>query len=542
MSNDGILSQRVICQGGLNTSANFLELSNTSPGSATRLVNYETSVFGGYRRINGFVKFDDDEVGEGSAEGRVLGLIGFRNDVNGDYEIIAARKDTGVPTYSFYLWANPGWTPISTGLTHNTTDGTADITRIRTSVFNFGQQNHIIFVDGVNFATVYNGATWYQLESGNTGGTLSPGGDQVLDKPSLVTVFKNHLFLSGDYRAPSAVAYSGPSLPDTWTAAGGGGQQIVGFPVVQIKPFRDEIYLFGRDQIKKSVPDPTSAFVLQNVTGNLGCTAPDSVLEVAGSLIFLSPDGIRPIAGTSNIGDVEIATISPSIQSTLYDLDQLHNLDDLNGVVIRRKNQFRYFLSTDAVDTVNAYGILGTFKIKPQGSPWEFGELRGIRSHVAWSGYLEQNEEYILHGDYNGYVYKQEEGSSFDGGDITAIYTTPFLDSGDTEIRKVSHCNNIFIRAEGNVSIDISVVYNWGETNVINPANYNLTSSFSGIQYDDGNLWDGGAVYGQITSPVLKNNLQGSAFSIQLSFTSVGTFAPYTIQGFVLEFSPQGRY
>jgi len=46
---DQIESYKLICSGGLNSNENHLDLSENFPGEATRLVNYEPSLFGGYR-------------------------------------------------------------------------------------------------------------------------------------------------------------------------------------------------------------------------------------------------------------------------------------------------------------------------------------------------------------------------------------------------------------------------------------------------------------------------------------------------------------
>ena len=46
----------VACEGGLVTASNQIDLLR-SPGVATALQNFEVSVEGGYRRINGFTKF-----------------------------------------------------------------------------------------------------------------------------------------------------------------------------------------------------------------------------------------------------------------------------------------------------------------------------------------------------------------------------------------------------------------------------------------------------------------------------------------------------
>ena len=104
-----IESFKVLCDGGLDTSQNHLTLSQNKPGSATRLVNYEVSLFGGYRRIEGFSKFYNlySEVGSHAtnaltAEGKVLGVAIYTDLATNTEVIIAARKDIGANTYSFY--------------------------------------------------------------------------------------------------------------------------------------------------------------------------------------------------------------------------------------------------------------------------------------------------------------------------------------------------------------------------------------------------------------------------------------------------------
>jgi hypothetical protein len=101
---DRIQSYKIVSKGGLQSSENHLELATDSPGTATRLVNYEISLFGGYRRINGYQPFDDlaVEVAPGNAEGPVLGLAIFQDDFSAQTILIATRKDQATNTYSFY--------------------------------------------------------------------------------------------------------------------------------------------------------------------------------------------------------------------------------------------------------------------------------------------------------------------------------------------------------------------------------------------------------------------------------------------------------
>ena len=175
---DKIVSQRVICQGGLNTNQNYLELSTLAPGYATMLVNYESSLTGGYRRINGFAPYDADfpEVtsGDDPAEGPVLGVFGYKD--NGTFTVFACRKIVASPEYKIYKYTGAGWDAVTTGTTQSSTG----VVRVRAETFNTQTESVIIFVDGVNHALAFNGTTWYELKSSNSGGSGSPGGNQVL--------------------------------------------------------------------------------------------------------------------------------------------------------------------------------------------------------------------------------------------------------------------------------------------------------------------------------------------------------------------------
>jgi hypothetical protein len=536
-----INSYKVICGGGLNTNDNSLTLSDYAPGAATRLVNYETALSGGYRRLSGYKTYDNTygEVAPSTAEGPVLGAWILFNTTTDDYEVIAARKDQSSNTYSFYELTVSGWVAYTTGITHATTDGGfRTVTRVRAELFNFGDVNMIGFVDGVNPLVIYNGTNWYECTSTNTGGSGSPGGNQIIDKPSIITSFKNHLFISGDGDDPSIVSYCAPSDALTWTAAAGGGQLIYSYEVVAMKPFRDENFIFGKNNIKRAVPDVTSGFVLQDVTNNLGCIARDSVVEVGGNLLFLSADGIRPIAGTDRQNDVELSLLSQAIQYTVDQFTENYDMSDLVAVTLREKTQFRYFFSGSTDTVSDAYGLIGCLRKQAEGS-WEFSELTGIRANCAWSGFVD-SREIILHGDYDGYLYQQEQTNSFNGADITSVYTTPYLDVGDTEIRKLMRKLNTFIRAEGSVDFNISVRFDWGNENVAVPNNYIGESVAGPITYGGGSEYDDGSTYGGATRNVLATNIQGSCFSVQFSYVTIGG-APFTMQGFVVEFSGKGR-
>lgn len=553
---DKIESFKLICGGGLNSNENHLDLSDNAPGSATRMVNYEPSLFGGYRRIEGYGYYDtnygevDDVNNAGSAEGKVLCVAIFKNDANNLTQVIAARKDVGSNTYSFY-YHTPlvGWRPFTLdhSIVRNTTDGVRTVDKLRYATFNFGDGNKICFVDGVNPAIIFDGTHWDVVLSTGDGthsdtGSHAPGGDQCLDAPSLVDVFENHLFLAGDRTALATVAHSAPRAPYNFTAADGAGQIATGFDVIQIKPFRDNLFVFGNNSIKKIVADVTAGFTIEQVTANVGCVASDSVLEIGGDLMFLAPDGFRPVAGTSRIGDVELETVSKPIQATLVDLIQNYDMTTLNGVVIRSKSQVRYFVGDDTIDAIDSAGIIGGLSNNGGSISWEFGQLVGIRASCCTSDYV-GTEEFVLHGDYDGYVYRQEQGISFNGSDIVAIYATPYLDFGETEQRKVMRKVNTFIRAEGPVEMNLALSYDWGDYNTARPSTYSQESLGGPTVYGGRSVTYGAPniLYGGSSKPIMTSDVQGSGFSVRATFVTVGQFQPYSIQGIVFEYSVAGR-
>lgn len=549
MPTDQISSFRVICEGGLNTNESTLILSQEQPGAATRLVNYESSISGGYRRINGYIKYDEEfsAIGGADGTGKVLWGISFFNDVTGNDEVYGARALTADPT-KYGIWRldpGTGWVAITLPAARDMTAAHGEVLRLRHTEFNFGSGNHLVAVDGINPALWFDGTTWVEILSSNTGASAaSPGGNQAVDAPAYVAVFKGTIFLAGDLTSTgrARVAYSAPLVPYDWTSANGAGQMFPTFDAVGIKPWRDELYIFGARRLRRAVPDVTSGFLLQDVTNDMGCVAPDSILEVGGNLIFLSHDGIRPVAGTEKINDVELGLLTQNIQPLMDAIIEDQDLTTLVGVVIRKKTQFRYTFGAPATAPAESTGLIGSLRSnKRTGRSWEFGELMGIRANTMWSGTID-GTEVVLHGDYDGILYRQETGSNMDGRDITSIYSTPFLDIGATDIRKLLRELSVFMSAEGTATLFIGLNFDWDLTDVIEPADYTGTVTSGNSFYDQDDLYDAStSLYGSATRTIIRTNLQGSCFSVKFSFVNISDDPSFIIQGIVPEYSEKGR-
>lgn len=523
---EDIRGQKVVSIGGLNSNVNHLYLSDYEPGGATALLNFESSLYGGYRRVSGysFLNQDEPEVDASGAEGKILGIAIYKNDV------IVTRKQQGSDTYEFYRNDGSTWTKYTTGATRSS----LGVNRVRYATFNFNGTEKIIFVDGVNKAIIFDGTNWYELETSATGADINnAGGNQVIEDPEYVTVFKNHIFLAKGY----LVVHSAPLSDFDWTAASGAGQLPTGYEVNQIKPFRDFLYVFGKTNIKYITVSDTT-FVLIDVTTDIGCLAPDSVVEINGSLMFLSQDGFRPISGTDRVNDIELGSVSRKVQSFIRDLIQTKDLSQVVSVVVRGKSHFRTFFSEESVPRLETIGIIGC--IRSQQEEWEWGRLKGFRASCATSKYI-GSTEYIVHGDYDGVVYRQESGNSFAGDVVPAIYTTPFLDFGDAGVRKTFRKVTLFTRPEGNMTLSIGINYDWEDPFVLNPTPYAVENLGQGNFSYYGQATYGSSTYSQIKNPIFEQNIQGSGFSMSVTYSSNDDNAPYTIQGAIYDFDIDGR-
>jgi hypothetical protein len=361
-----------------------------------------------------------------------------------------------------------------------------------------------------------------------------------IEGAKFVTDFRNHLFFAGSEDNFNRITFSNPNSDLRYDPAGGAGEINVGFPVTGIAKFRDALYVFGKRQIKRLQGNNSSDFVLSEVTSNIGCVASDSIIEIGGDILFLASDGIRPIQGTARIGDIELQTVSKPIQQILQGLPETYDLDLMSSVVIKNKSQFRYFFPNETGSASDAFGIIGGLRFANNSVGWEFGELLGIRSFVAYSDTINAVET-TVHGDLDGYVFKQESGNSFNGSDVLAVYATPFFYFDSTERRKVFHKLSIYTRPEGTSEFNLAVYYDWDDPNKYNPNSYSMSTQGAILRYfSTGGTYGSTFTFGGSSSPVLEKNIQGSGRSVSFVITSIGTEAPYSIQGWGLTFQEAG--
>lgn len=490
-------------EGSLIQNMDYLVQGTSKPGSAIRMVNFEPSIGGGYRRLSGFTKYCTDVV---PGTGKVLGTFVYKN------KVIACR---GTDIYS---GDGATWTKI------NGADTRTSAGKYAAAKYSWVSQV-ITLVDTHNKPCKWDGSTYTLLSAAPSGATC-------------ICAFKNHLFVG----VGNLLYHSKPNDDTNWTVADGAAVLNIGQDIVAIRPFRDVLYIFCSTQIFKLSGTSSANWVLSPVTQDIGCLAPDSVLEIAGDLYFLSQGGVRPITGTDRIGDVELGTVSRQAFQLYNTFLETFDSADISAVSIASKSQYRVFGSTSSTPTTGCFGLVGCVRRNSGGSEeWEWSELRGIKVSCADSGFYD-TVEYVVHGDYDGYVYLQEHGSSFDGSPVTAMLQLPYCPYGDSAFRKTFYKAHVYTLPEGSTAVTVGLLFDFAMPSVLQPAAQSLSYTGTAYFYDDTGSVYGSTSYASSTDgPVYDLNLEGSGKTASFYFYSNDTQAPYSIQSLVIEYATDGR-
>ena len=474
-------------QGGLITNISPVQLGLQSSGAATTLRNFEPSVEGGYKKVLGYTKYDNNAL---AGSGVVRGVFLFGSDV-------LASRGTHV-----YKSAGSGWTQ----LTDNSSFSSAGITlggsgKVRFAKFNFNGTEKVLITDGNGKPFLYDGTTFSQLSSL---GTDFVGCNNVI-------IFNTHvIFIKG-----TKLLYSAP-LDLTFTSASGAGTIDFTDTITDIIEFREQLIIFSKSKIKRVSGGFTGNFVLESVSDDMGCVAEDTAKEVAGDVIFLGPDGLRTLGGTERIGDFNLALISRNIQREVTKFTD--TFTNFASLVIRGKSQYRIFAYESTIPSASSAGLLATQT--ENGFSW--AELRGFKVHVAHSEYKSiTDNEVVYFANDDGYIYKMESGFTFDTANINASYVGPDLSITDPRIRKTLYKANLYIKSDDSVLIKYGNV-----TAQYGSSIYSQASS----SFDFNVLFDYSEQSTNTVQPDLITLTGKSPFQNQFSFPLVGSGFTTTIQ------------
>ena len=561
------------CEGGLvlNRSTFIMQ-----PGQALELTNFEPDIEGGYKRINGFKKHVNQVVPFTSSTSEAVLMVALFNKftlaargtkifssasttltlkisasetMSGSGTINAkdtsAFSSSGTIQINSEIFTYTGKTATSfTGVTRATSSTTAaahvatDVVsetwterdtgrtgagRYQFERYNFDGNEKIIMVDGANAPVIF-----------NTSLTATDVSDSSVSGVQFVVSFKNHMVYAGKSSAPGEIVISKGFDEDNFSTSGSlpAITLTVDDTITGLKVFRDDLFVFCENRIFKLTGSSSSDFAVTAITRDIGCVNGFTIQEFAGDLIFLGPDGLRTIAGTARIGDVELGTISSNVQPLFK--ENLVDSASFTSIVIPDKTQYRIFFSKDGTEPATI-GVICVLK----GTGFEFSQLKGIKPNCTDTT-VETGEVLPIHGGFDGFVYRQDTGDTFDGTLIFAKYRSPDLTFGDPGIRKYMQRVNINYAPETTIDADMFVRYDYESAQSIRPAAYPLDSlNVAGIY---GSSKYGTSSYGGPSQPIVRKSVEGSGFAVALRVEDGATeTGPYSLKGFQLEYQLGAR-
>ena len=530
----------VSCRGGLNTNLNQFEML-AQPGLATQLENFEVDSDGGYRRINGFTAYGGSSATRPNGTEAILGLFVYADG------LIATAGTNVYFTLDGITWLQINRDSVAGGGDNYTTfTGRSTLTRTTQGQCSFtlyegdSDYGELIITDESSAAKPFyfkmtgtgalSARTYYAQEITVSGSVY----------PTVCTMHDRHLVVAGDSNNPNTIYYSHTDEPTNFSGAGAGSIKLDD-KVIGLRAFRADLIIFCKNSIYKLVNiNDSSNIAVVPITKNVGCLDNHSIQEIAGDLVFLSPDGVRTIAGTARIGDVELGSVSRQILDIIETIAKGIDSFIIDSVVLRQKSQYRLFYTTATQAASDAKGIIGSLT----SNGFEWSETKGIQARAVTSGFNSNGVEQTFHGDSNGYVYVHDNGDSFlhSGAEanIRATYKTPNYDFGDFGTRKNMRYVKISVSPEGTAEPILRVRYDYEDTKVPQPLDYALLSVPLPAIFGS-SPFGAGSVFGATNDPMVRQAIQGGGYTASFRLRSEDKNPPYAINGMYIDYIPSTR-
>lgn len=334
------------------------------------------------------------------------------------------------------------------------------------------------------------------------------------NNPTHVEVFREHLFYGF---SEGFFVHSSTGKPLEWTALGGASDFSLPAANTGLRPLLEGILaIFCKERIFFLSGDNSSDWVLTTYSHTSGGHE-WSIQQPLGT-IFLNDSGITTLRTVQEFGDFGSDVISKKIKPLIESKKALL----ISSMNVECKEQYRLFFSdnTGIIVTFNSGRLVGATRVD-YGLP----VLVTAVDEIA-------DEEYLIFGSDDGYVYRMDKGNSFNGEALASSVTLAYNHLGSPENIKKFFKAVFEIAATAGTSFTLSVQYDRG---------YGIASDSQAASLDSGSgVWDGSTAPATLTSGE-DFYLGQTGKSISFTLTSTGTYDdPHTLQGYTIHFATRG--
>ena len=386
--------------------------------------------------------------------------------------------------------------------------------RIETVTANFGgtsASTRLYGCDTVNKGFEFDGTIYVPIRTGMT-----------LDTPTHVAVHKSHLFFSFG----SSVQFSGLGYPYQFNVILGAGEialtnSVTNFLVqpgdqttgaMAIYTDSDTFILYGSS---------TANFNL--VSYNVGTGAKAYTAQNTNQSYVFDDRGVISLQTALNYGNFDTAAITLNIRPFIQQRRNLATGSSVN----REKAQYRVFFSDSYALylTISNGQMLGAM-------PVQFPNA----VTVVCEGETPDGAETSFFGSTNGYVYRLDAGTSFDGLEISANLVLVFNAINSPRILKRYRRGALEITGTAYAEFTFSYDLGYSSTNLGQEIGANYASELV-ASFWDGVSWDNFVWDGRTLAPS-EVEVRGTAENIAIRIASISDFyAPFTVNSTVLHYS-----
>jgi hypothetical protein len=364
---------------------------------------------------------------------------------------------------------------------------------------------------GVHQAFEFDGTVFVPIRTGMT-----------VDTPKHIAVHANHLFLSFG----GSAQHSGIGTPYMWTIVSGANELAVGDTITGFLPLigsnaTASLAIFCRNRSAMLYGTSSSDWQLVTFSYESGAFA-YTMQNIAQGYVF-DALGIRQIAATDAFGNFSGAQITKLIRPFIK-----NRFDRSVGSSISRvRNQYRlYFSDRYALHvTIDNGKVIGIMPVQ-----------HAHAFNCICSSEDEDGEECILAGGTDGYVYRMEKGTSFDGSDISAYINLSFSFMRSPRQRK--RYRKAVYEVSGGSYAEMEATYElgYGSSEIEQGVVSDLQTALGAVYWDDF-TWDSFYWDGRTLLPA-EQDLTGTAENISLIIRSMADyFDSFTINSAILHYT-----
>lgn len=367
-------------------------------------------------------------------------------------------------------------------------------------------------VDGVNRGFEFDGSVFVPINTGMTN-----------DAPEHVQVHDSQLW----YSYGAQLQHSGIITPYIWTLLSGGDTLVVDDQITALEGQPGQqgqnptMSVFQRNRIHHVYGSPGN-YQLIRYRREVGAYA--GTVKTLTYSVYLDDRGITDLQTTQAFGNFRHATLSSKIQEYVNANRGLA----VHSCIVRNKSQYRLFFSDGQALYVT---FTGRRRQPPSFMPIRLTKAPSCITSVETAA----GGEKILFGASDGFVYRLDKGTSFDGEDITAFMDLHFTNDDIRYLKAFKHSATIEARGSGYAEIDFGYRLGYGDSDeYVQPADQTAEIGFATTARWDGAgltwdtlFWDGATLV-----PTTGLELDGEAENISFSILkSSDYFAPVRMTG-----------